>query len=256
MLHADVWRQRLDATTNWAVVSSAAIITFAFSQTTSPHFMLLVAGVFAGFFLVMESRRYQMLTLWRHRVRVLDRYLISPALAPQLAPTNDVLDEELEALAVELGSTRPPISMIDALGYRIRRNYGLLFAAIIATWGLKLWYHPTPTVSLDEFIARAAVGPLPGAQVFSIVIALGLFALFLALRARSEHMEEWTELPSPLRRLLRGGHEPREMSFAAEMGIRAEPKGFPWTRMQRDERLPRPADVVHDTAKTPPTDDD
>lgn len=29
--HADVWRQRMDATTNWAAATTAGMITFAFS---------------------------------------------------------------------------------------------------------------------------------------------------------------------------------------------------------------------------------
>ncbi|MBO0696612.1 MAG: DUF2270 domain-containing protein, partial [Verrucomicrobia bacterium] len=32
-----VWRQRLDVTTNWAITSSTAIITIAFSTRDVPH---------------------------------------------------------------------------------------------------------------------------------------------------------------------------------------------------------------------------
>src|SRR5678815_6086178 len=34
-----VWRQRLDVTTNWAIPSSTAIITIAFSTRGVPHIM-------------------------------------------------------------------------------------------------------------------------------------------------------------------------------------------------------------------------
>ena len=42
-----VWRQRLDITTNWAITSSTAIITIAFSNRDVPHlifFSLAIVG--------------------------------------------------------------------------------------------------------------------------------------------------------------------------------------------------------------------
>lgn len=234
VMHADVWRQRLDATTNWAVVSTAAIVTFSFSSPLTPHFILLLAFVFGGFFLVMETRRYQMFDLWRQRVRMLNRYLIAPALDPSLGPSDEETDRELSALGNELGSTIPHLSFLDALGYRLRRNYGLLFGAVLATWLLKLWYHPVATGSLEEYVERAAVGLAPGPTIF-LGVALGTGALvFVAFRARTEQMHEWTELPSPLRRALhrtvsREIRE-RETSLLSEEGLRnyeRTPAGLP-----------------------------
>lgn len=252
--HADAWRQRLDATTNWSVVSVAAIITFSFSQPQNPHFMLLLAALFGGFFLLMESRRYQTFSLWRHRVRVLNRYLVGPALSEDLAPTAERLRDEFDALAVELGSTRPHISLLDAMGYRLRRNYGFLLGAVIATWLLKLWYHPTITTSADEFVARAAIGFVSGRIVMAGVIVAMLLALFAAIRARSEHMHGWAELPSPLRQWLHAPDDAvREMSFLSERGIRTyEPPPIRLRdiiahgKHRRDGRLPRPQDVLLD----------
>ena len=64
VVHADVWRRRLDATTNWAVVTTAAVVTFAFGEAQAPHFVLLMALLFGLFFLVMESLRYQIYHVW------------------------------------------------------------------------------------------------------------------------------------------------------------------------------------------------
>jgi len=80
VVHADVWRQRMDATTNWAAATSAVMITFVFGSVNSPHFVLVLALAFDMVFLLMESRRYQVHDLWRRRVRAMDRYLIVPAL--------------------------------------------------------------------------------------------------------------------------------------------------------------------------------
>lgn len=233
--HADTWRQRLDATTNWAVVSVAAMTTFAFSQPETPHFMLLLAMVFAGFFLLMESRRFQSFSLWRHRVRVLTRYLVVPALSESLAPESDKLTAELEALAVELGSTRPHLSLFDAMGYRLRRNYLFLHGALLATWLLKLWYHPTIATDVQEYVDRAHVGLVRGEVVLGAVVVVFLLALVAASLARSEHMDGWAELPSPLMRLL--GARPsvaREMSYLSDHGIRSHDEPL----------LPRLRDIV------------
>lgn len=220
VMHADVWRRRLDVTTNWAVVSTAAIVTFAFSDPDHPHFILPLSIVFAAFFLVMESRRYQAFNLWRQRVEMLNRYIVAPALAPKSAPPPDEIESELAALAAELGSNVPHLSLVDALGYRLRRNYALLFAAVGATWVLKLWYHPTPAASFSELIDRAALGGMSGGAVTSIFGGMLGFSMFLAARARTEKMQDWTELPSPLRRALASDSRERETSLVSDAGPR------------------------------------
>jgi uncharacterized membrane protein len=80
VMHMDVWRQRMDATTNWAAATSAVMITFALGNVESPHFVLVIAFGFDLVFLLMESRRYQIFDLWRRRFRLLNRHLIVPAL--------------------------------------------------------------------------------------------------------------------------------------------------------------------------------
>ena len=39
---ANVWRQRLDATTNWAVVSTGATLSIAFSQPNIHHGIIIL----------------------------------------------------------------------------------------------------------------------------------------------------------------------------------------------------------------------
>ena len=252
VMHADVWRQRLDATTNWAVVSTAAIVTFAFSQPENPHFILLLAIVFGSFFLSMESRRYQMYNLWRQRVQMLNRYVVAPALAPESAPSDEEVDRELGALAVELGSTVPHLSFVDALGYRLRRNYANLFAAVVATWVLKVWYHPNPAASWDIVVERAQIGGLSGLIVMSAVGVFMVVVTFLALRARTEQMRDWTELPSPLGRALRGGEmRQRETSLVSEAAPRKfEPEHVKITDMLALRRGEDPISTATEEART------
>ena len=82
VMHMDVWRQRMDATTNWAAATTAGMVTFAFGDPRAPHVVLLLAIAFDVIFLLMESRRYQIYDLWRRRFRTLNQYLIAPVLAP------------------------------------------------------------------------------------------------------------------------------------------------------------------------------
>jgi uncharacterized membrane protein len=200
--HADVWRQRMDATTNWAAATTAGMVTFAFGTPGAPHVVLLLAAAFDLIFLLMESRRYQVYDLWRQRFRTLNRFLIAPVLAGEPEAGAEAVRQGLSVLALDLGRTVPSMRHLDAVGYRIRRNYGYIFVLVLCAWLLKLDMHPTPALTLVEFTSRAAVGTVPGEIVFAAVaVALGLGAV-LAARAPSEGMVNWAVMPSPLDRLV------------------------------------------------------
>ncbi|CAN5721327.1 hypothetical protein BH23GEM7_BH23GEM7_42190 [soil metagenome] len=200
--HADVWRQRMDATTNWAVATTAVMMTFTFSNPQSPHFVLLIALAFDSMFLLMESRRYQTYDLWRRRFRTLNRYMIAPTLLQGRQPSAEVIREQYARIAADLGRTVPHLSVADAVGFRIRRNYGFLYSIALLAWGLKLEIHPAPAQNLADLILRAAVGSVPGSAVFGVVGAFIAAATFLGVRAPSERMLNWSEVPSPLGRWL------------------------------------------------------
>ena len=205
--HADVWRQRMDATTNWAAATSAIMITFSFGNSASPHFVLVLALAFDLVFLLMESRRYQMYDLWRQRFRMLNRYLIAPALrgeaeTPETAELARQMDAEgLKGVAADLAHTLPPLSLASAMAYRVRRNYGYLILVVVGAWGIKLDIHPTAAQNWGEFVGRAAVGLMPGWVVFASVGILIVVMTVLALAAPSERMKDWQALPSPLMRI-------------------------------------------------------
>jgi uncharacterized membrane protein len=197
--HMDVWRQRMDATTNWAAATAAGMITFAFGTPASPHFVLLLALAFQGVFLLMETRRYQMFDLWRRRFRVLNRYLVAPVLG---APREDVEKSEkaLAELARDLGRTIPHERLLGAMGYRIRRNYGYLFLVTLVAWVLRLDMLAGAGSSLAEVVAQASIGVVPGVWVFSLVLLSAVVGSTLAMVAPSERMMDWVMMPPPLRR--------------------------------------------------------
>lgn len=198
--HMDVWRQRMDATTNWAAATTAAMVTFSFGSVDSPHFVLLLALGFDGVFLLMESRRYQIFDLWRRRFRMLNRFLIAPVLAGEESVDVAAQGAALAQVAEELGRLVPHLGLAQAVGYRIRRNYAYLLAVGFVAWLLKLEVHPTPAASFAELVRRAAIGVFPGLAVLALVLGTGVAALVLALRAPSEQMLNWADVPAPLHR--------------------------------------------------------
>ncbi len=196
--HADVWRQRMDATTNWAAATTAGMVTFAFSRPGAPHFVLLLALVFDVMFLFMESRRYQAYDRWRRQFHALNRYLIAPA----LEGSTTLSEAGFDGILRDLSRTVPHLKIWSAVGYRLRRNYGYLIGVVILSWLLKLQVHPLPAESfVGEALGRAGVG-LVGAEF--ILGAVGLFvvvALVLGAMGPSERIMDWAEVGSPWGRL-------------------------------------------------------
>lgn len=200
--HADMWRQRLDTTTNWAVVTNAAILSFVLSSSTTPHFILLLLVVIDLFFLLMESRRYQIYDIWHNRIRLLHQYVFAEALSGERQWDEETIEEQMGKLADDLGHTLPRINLFDAMGFRIRRNYFYVLLFTLGAWFLKLDIHPNRPASTAAYIARAEVGPFGGTAVMTAAIVLLLFALLLALRAPSDRLIDWSHQPSPLRRAM------------------------------------------------------
>jgi uncharacterized membrane protein len=200
--HMDVWRQRMDATTNWAAATTAVMVTFSFSTVDAPHFVLLLAIGFNAVFLLMESRRYQIFDLWRRRFRLLNRHVVVPVLRGETEVVTEEQRLTLAGIGDDLGRLVPHLSLPRAMGYRIRRNYAYLFTVAGVAWILKLEVHPVAAESLLELIARAQIGGIPGEVVFLGVTLFAAGSLAMALRAPSEQMMNWTEVPSPLARWL------------------------------------------------------
>src|ERR671927_1501968 len=82
---SNTWRNRLDTTTNWAVLTTGATLSFAFSSPDNPHFVILINTVLVGFFLFMEARRYRYYEIWSGRVRMLETGFFMQMLSPDAA---------------------------------------------------------------------------------------------------------------------------------------------------------------------------
>ena len=116
LARANVWRQRMDATTHWAVVSTMAIISLAYSTPEASMLLLPFCCVLLYLLLHIEARRYRYFDVWRMRVRMLEVHLMVPALlqGQDLAEGN-----WRETLCNDLLAPHYKMSRIEALGRRL-----------------------------------------------------------------------------------------------------------------------------------------
>jgi len=176
MYRSKVWRTRLDATTNWAVATTGIALSVAFSNPTNSPLPLVLVALMALVFLVIEGRRYRYFDIWRTRVRLMEVSMYVPLLRLEGVQVdsgwNEVLARDYERLHFH-------ISIWEAVGRRLRRNYSFLFAVQAVSYVAKICIHPTPIRSLPELWEHASIGPLPGQIVLTIgfLFHAGLIAL-------------------------------------------------------------------------------
>lgn len=172
---ADTWRTRMDATTNWAIGATAAVVSFALGNSATPHYVVYIAVLLTLSFLFLEARRLTFYHLWQQRVLLLEKGFIRAALRTH--GTSSKEEAELEArLAAHLGRTVPNMPIAKAVARRLRRVYLYLFAVQLFAWIVKLSSQPAPAMSFHEVVSRAAVGEIRG-EIFVISSILGWLAI-------------------------------------------------------------------------------
>jgi len=173
---ANVWRQRLDTTTYWSVVTTGAAISIAFSQA-SHHLVILLNFLFVTIFLLMEARRYRYYELWAYRVRLMETDFFAPMLVAPFHPS----DDWAEALSESLLHPQFPISILEAIGRRLRRNYLYIYWIIGMAWLVKLILIPDPVQSWEEFIQHASIGTISGVAVLLVTLIFLIIILLISI---------------------------------------------------------------------------
>lgn len=172
---ANVWRQRLDTTTNWAVVTTGASISLAFTESAISHIVFLLNLLLVTVFLLIEARRYRYYELWSSRVRLMETDFFAAMLVPPFHPSPDWA----EALAENLLLPHFRVSSWEAIGRRLRRNYLFIFIVVGFAWFAKLSLFPAMAENLTELVARASVGPIHGSLV--VLASLFLYAVVIVI---------------------------------------------------------------------------
>ncbi|MGB7068326.1 MAG: DUF2270 domain-containing protein [Pyrinomonadaceae bacterium] len=195
---SNIWRNRLDATTNWAVITAGATLSFVFSSPDNPHFAIPINTILVSIFLFMEARRYRYYEVWANRVRVLETGYFAPMLSQRSIPPDK---EWAEHISADLISPHFTISLWEALGRRLRANYLWIFILLAVSWTLKIYIHPSPIPSTsmaerqrfwEVLFQRAQVGLAPGWLVIllgAIVNVLIFFVSFGTLKLQDASSE-------------------------------------------------------------------
>lgn len=176
------WRERLDRTSNWAVIVMSGVLTWGFSGRNRPHYILLLGIAALTAFLFMEAQRYRGYDLWRGRVRILQKNVFAYGLDPSAGLEDTSWRETLSQ------DYRIPVIKItreEAIAHRLRRIYLLLFTIMLGAWTIRV----TAFVSMP-WPASASIGAIPGLLVTVIVVVLYLIAVLIAVRPRTWRAED------------------------------------------------------------------
>ena len=174
---ANVWRSRLDTTTNWAVITTGAALSIAFSQSGLNHVVILVNILLVTTFLIIEARRYRYYELWSYRVRLMETDFFAAMLVPPFQPS----PEWSEALAESLLHPQFPISNWEALGRRMRRNYLYIYGVIGCAWLANLWLLPDTARNFEMVAERAGIGAFDGRLVLFVVAVFYVSLIIVGL---------------------------------------------------------------------------
>jgi len=191
------WRLRLDTTTNWAVVTTAGILTFAFNN---PHYaaQTLLAGMYANLmFLVLEAQRFRFFDVFHSRLRLVEENFYGPLLRRDLeSPMRDWGT----CVADDLRRPHFHLSLRQAIRARLGRVYSPLFIALIAGWCLVVSLQRR---DVDEgWFDALRIGVVPGWAPALMVLGLFVFLLICVTtapplpRLHEAHCNERVQDPS------------------------------------------------------------
>ena len=162
------WRARLDATTNWAVLTTAGMLSFGFASADHPHILLLLSNFVILAYLIIEARRYRYFEVYRARVRMIEENFLIPIITRQL---ESPMGSWREMVAMDLDLPKYKTTFLEAMGFRLRRNYMWILLILLGGWLVKLYVHPSFATSWSEYWNRMAVGEFPPSAILGFGIA-------------------------------------------------------------------------------------
>jgi uncharacterized membrane protein len=192
MNRMSVWRQRLDVTSNWAVILATALTTFTLGSVEVPHYTLLLGLALVIISILLEGRRYRHLHHSKWRLYLLESGFFANMLCA--AKKSDPNPDWSRLLAADLRRAHFSISWLTGMRLRLRRNYLLVIGFMSAVWVAKLFIHPTRATNIAEFYARLHVGDfIPSWFVAVTAFVFLVAAAVLGLTCPSaEKLEDWS----------------------------------------------------------------
>jgi uncharacterized membrane protein len=148
-----IWRQRLDVTTNWAILGCTGMITFGLGSPNNTPLIFLFAHFLTFLLLSIEARRYRYYDAFRARVRMLEAHFIMPMVMQE----DKILQGDWRRIMSEdLMLPTFKISKKTAILKRFRRNYVWIFLLISLAWITKVWIHYPDSHSFNNFAGSFA----------------------------------------------------------------------------------------------------
>jgi len=171
------WRSRMDVTTNWVIVVTGIMLSFAFGDSRAPHTIIVLNYLVALFFLYVEARRFRYYTMLRMRTRLMEQQLLSPIF---MGNEGAITGDWGKKLALSL--TRPTIAMsrIESVAWRLRRQYMFLLPVIFIAWISRIFAYPHSVNTFAQAIAQANIWVVPGFVVFGLFVGSLLVCMILA----------------------------------------------------------------------------
>lgn len=187
---ANSGRIRLDNTTNWAVLTTAGLLTFSFQEGGHSHWILLIGMALITVFLAFEARRFRMADLWRARVRKIEENFYGPILR------RDLMSPEASwgrLVADDLFRPHYKISRITALRVRFSRNYWPIYSVTFFAWCVHVAGMPDRARNWTEIRDHLATGLLPWWVPIAYlgVILLGVVMLYASGPLPRDEVEHW-----------------------------------------------------------------
>jgi uncharacterized membrane protein len=186
------WRQRLDITSNWAIILATGITTFTLGDSDVPHYTLLLGLGIIFISLLLEARRYRHLHHSKWRLFLLESGFFASVINP--GGRKSTVPDWRRLLSADLRHTHFSLSWYKAIRLRLRRNYLLVVYFVTAVWLVKLFIHPHRPRHFAEFFERLTVGgfiPSWLVAVSALIFILG--ATYLSLSSPpAEVLEDWS----------------------------------------------------------------
>ncbi len=192
LYRANTWRIRLDTTTNWAILTTAGLLSYSFGSTNHSHWILLVGVLLVSALLGYEARRFRFFDVWRARVRKIEENFYGPILR------RDPVSPDREwgrRVAEDLLNPQFKITFLAALRARFLRNYWVMYMVLLMAWLLKVLLHPVEAHSWADLRANLAAGPIAWwvPVIFSLLLLAAILALFfLAPKAPRSEDAYWS----------------------------------------------------------------
>jgi uncharacterized membrane protein len=187
-----VWRQRLDITSNWAIILTTGLTTFTLGTDDVPHYTLLLGLALIAISIMIEGRRYRHLYHSKWRLYLMEFGYFAEMLHP--ADREHPLPNWRHILAADLRHAHFMLPNHVAWRVRLRRNYLLLVYFVTAVWFVKLFIHPSRPLEFGEFWERLWVGQFipPWFVAATAVLFVGGATLAALTCPVAEKLEDWS----------------------------------------------------------------